>query len=278
MTPEILSEPEWEHWFNLLCRADGLDGLYTAEEKLQLHERALRADRDRLAARVAEVEQERDEAEDFRSEIAIDAFTAPDAAWDTILDSLRSRIRDLGSGDWQEEARRYAANADYWRARLAEVRQERDDLETSMAVVAEGFEHARARVVKLEAALRALRALMEHPYYASREALDQWMSMIDAALDVAMSISNAHPDSDQPPVPERTTGEQEHPDQERWPGTTERPWVVEGLTAMDRFRSRVILFVGDSDQDRADLAMIVEAVNAYSPSPERTTGAPGGES
>ena len=56
MTPEILSEPEWEHWFNLLCRADGLDGLYTAEEKLQLHERAIRADRDRLAARVADLE------------------------------------------------------------------------------------------------------------------------------------------------------------------------------------------------------------------------------
>ena len=50
---EILSEQEWEHWFGVLCRAYGSDGFYTAEEKLQLHERALRADRDRLAARVA---------------------------------------------------------------------------------------------------------------------------------------------------------------------------------------------------------------------------------
>ena len=59
---EILSEQEWEHWFGVLCRAYGSDGLYTAEEKLQLHERALRADRDRLAAHLAEVERERDEA------------------------------------------------------------------------------------------------------------------------------------------------------------------------------------------------------------------------
>ena len=60
-------------------------------------DRILVADRDRLAARLAEVERERDEAEDFRSEIVIDAFTAPDADWDTILDSLRSRIQDLAT-------------------------------------------------------------------------------------------------------------------------------------------------------------------------------------
>ena len=73
---------------------------------------------------------------------------------------------------------------------------------------------------------------------------------------------------DGPPHPwhRESTVEAERGDVERWPGTTERPWFVEGLTAMDRFRSRVILYVGDSDQDRADLAMTVEAVNAYAAS------------
>lgn len=36
-----------------------------------------------------------EEAEDFRAEIAKEAFTAPDADWGTILDSLRARIADL---------------------------------------------------------------------------------------------------------------------------------------------------------------------------------------
>jgi hypothetical protein len=36
----------------------------------------------------------REQAEDFRAEIAREAFTAPDADWNTILDSLRARIAD----------------------------------------------------------------------------------------------------------------------------------------------------------------------------------------
>ena len=48
-------------------------------------------------ARVAALETERDAAEDFRAEIVVDAFTAPDADWDTILDSLRARITALGT-------------------------------------------------------------------------------------------------------------------------------------------------------------------------------------
>jgi hypothetical protein len=51
-------------------------------------------------------------------------------------------------------------------------------------------------------------------------------------------------------------------------GTTARPWFIEGHTAMDRYRSRIILMVGDSDQDRADLALVVEAVNAYPAPPD----------
>ena len=36
---------------------------------------------------------------------------------------------------------------------------------------------------------------------------------------------------------------------------TPRPWFIEDHSAMDATRSRIILFVGDSDQDRADLAL-----------------------
>lgn len=49
------------------------------------------------AAHAAEVEALRaevDAAEDARHALAIEAYTAPDADWDTMLDSLRSRIRD----------------------------------------------------------------------------------------------------------------------------------------------------------------------------------------
>ncbi len=45
------------------------------------------------------------------------------------------------------------------------------------------------------------------------------------------------------------------------PETTPRPWFVEDHSAMDATRSRIILFVGDSDQDRADLALVVDSVN-----------------
>lgn len=38
---------------------------------------------------------EADAVQDFRAEIAAEAFTAPDASWETILDSLRARLVDL---------------------------------------------------------------------------------------------------------------------------------------------------------------------------------------
>ena len=54
-----------------------------------------------LARRLEGVEAENvrlrevlERAEGFRAEIVIEAFTAPDADWGTILDSLRARIRD----------------------------------------------------------------------------------------------------------------------------------------------------------------------------------------
>lgn len=55
MSDPILTPDEWAEFFGVLCR-DGIDGIYTAAEKLELHERALRADRDRLAARVTDLE------------------------------------------------------------------------------------------------------------------------------------------------------------------------------------------------------------------------------
>ena len=55
-------------------------------------------DRAALRARVAQLEAALIDAEDFRAEIVLDAFTAPDADWLTILDSLRARIRDLAGG------------------------------------------------------------------------------------------------------------------------------------------------------------------------------------
>jgi len=55
-----------------------------------------------LTRRIIRVEQERDEArakleaaEDFRAEIVVEAFTGPEADWNTILDSLRARIAGL---------------------------------------------------------------------------------------------------------------------------------------------------------------------------------------
>ena len=53
------------------------------------------AERDAMRARIEELEAAIEAAEDFRAEIVVDAFTAPDADWNTILDSLRARIRDL---------------------------------------------------------------------------------------------------------------------------------------------------------------------------------------
>lgn len=38
----ILSAEEWTRLFGVLCRDDGLDDIYNAEEKLQLHDLALR--------------------------------------------------------------------------------------------------------------------------------------------------------------------------------------------------------------------------------------------
>ena len=61
-----------------------LIGMVLATYKLRSIEAKVAEQRDRITA-----------AEDFRAEIAIEAFTAPDADWDAILDSLRARIRDL---------------------------------------------------------------------------------------------------------------------------------------------------------------------------------------
>lgn len=104
-----------------------------------------------------------------------------------------------------------------------------------------------SREQKLVAALREAQQCL---YRDGANAAGEVKALIDAVLG----------DEEAP------TEQAERGDVERWPGTTERPWFVEGLTAMDRFRSRVILYVGDSDQDRADLAMIVDAVNAYAAS------------
>ena len=163
---EILSEQEWEHWFGVLCRAYGSDGLYTAEEKLQLHERALRADRDRW----------RVTAESDAADLAM-AYALGELA---------------------------AADRDRLEARLAEVRRERDDLEVSLATVAAGFEQARARVARLEAALR------KYGHHGPMcDGLPRgWggapLGPCDCGLDAALA-----PASDQLPVPERTTAEPE---------------------------------------------------------------------
>ena len=101
MRDEILSDDEFMRaideglgtWRLVLLPGKAVDALFRVFQAYV----SLLDDRDRLAARLAEVERERDEAEDFRSEIVIDAFTAPDADWDTILDSLRSRIQDLAT-------------------------------------------------------------------------------------------------------------------------------------------------------------------------------------
>jgi len=62
-----------------------------------------------LAAEVDALRAERDAAEDFRAEIAVESFTAPDADWSTILDSLRSRIAASVARAKKAEARIAAA-------------------------------------------------------------------------------------------------------------------------------------------------------------------------
>ena len=45
--------------------------------------------------------------------------------------------------------------------------------------------------------------------------------------------------------------------------TTPRPWFVESDGIYDATRSRLVVPIGDSDQDRADAELIVDAVNAH---------------
>lgn len=71
---DAMQGPEFRHYLAMK------DELMAAEARAERAEAALR------------------EAEDFRAEIVVDAFTAPDADWETILDSLRARIRDLSGG------------------------------------------------------------------------------------------------------------------------------------------------------------------------------------
>ena len=128
----------------------------------------------------------------------------------TTLRADRDRWRVTAESDAADLAMAYAlgelaaADRDRLEARLAEVRRERDDLEVSLATVAAGFEQARARVARLEAALR------KYGHHGPMcDGLPRgWggapLGPCDCGLDAALA-----PASDQLPVPERTTAEPE---------------------------------------------------------------------
>lgn len=86
-----------ELWFcTELCGWDGTD--------LHWHQKAREGADAVLAVRDTELQQLRDEVGDLRHNLALRAFTAPDADFDTILGSLDARINDAVQRGEQAEA------------------------------------------------------------------------------------------------------------------------------------------------------------------------------
>lgn len=104
-----------------------------------------------LNQNLAEIERLRAERDDHKARLAVEAVTAPDADYDTMVDSLQARIRDM----WAEIERLRAAgdemraNCDAWgvlhgrrmeqiKALRAEVAQLMDGMEWAWSLLANG--------------------------------------------------------------------------------------------------------------------------------------------
>ena len=98
--------------------------------------------------------------------------------------------RDCEHGSLRRQCERCADASEIaaLEARLAEVRRERDDLETSLATVAAGFEQARARAADLEAFVRepvpfgAYMRWCQDGNTADADAMQAWSDARAAAL------------------------------------------------------------------------------------------------